>query len=204
MDYQKELDNLITNLDYRPRLLLHSCCAPCSSYTLLYLSNYFDITVFYYNPNIDPYDEYLLRVREQKHFIQAINEEYGKNISFIDCDYDDNDYYNCIKEYTNEREGGKRCFLCYEYRLRKTAIFASLNGYDYFCTTLSISPYKNATWINEISSSLSKEYNIGYLPSDFKKRNGYKESIELSKKYKLYRQDYCGCKYSKRSTKDEE
>lgn len=199
MNYQKELDNLIAEFvkkESRPRLFIHSCCAPCSSYVLEYLSNYFEITIFYYNPNIYPQDEYIKRVEEQKNLIQAM--PLSSEVKFLEGEYKPEDYYNTVRGLEQEAEGGKRCFACYELRLREAARQASLGGFDYFTTTLSISPYKNAEKLNEIGEMLAKEYGVAYLPSDFKKKNGYKRSIELSKEYGLYRQDYCGCIYSGR------
>lgn len=190
-NYQKVLDETLNNLKTKKKLLLHSCCGPCSSYVLTYLKKYFDITVYYYNPNIYPKEEYEKRVQTQK---QIINEL--KDITFIEAPYDEEDYYNFVKGYENEKEGGKRCNLCFLYRLEKTAKYAKENNFDYFTTTLSVSPYKNSEVLNKIGNILEKKYNIKYLYSDFKKKEGYKTSIELSKKYNLYRQHYCGCKYS--------
>ncbi|MDD3172381.1 MAG: epoxyqueuosine reductase QueH [Herbinix sp.] len=202
MNYQKELDNLINELvlkKHRPKLFIHSCCAPCSSYVLEYLSNYFQITVFYYNPNIYPELEYIRRIEEQQNLIKAMPLQ--SEVQFIQGEYHPDDYYLSVKGLEEEIEGGKRCFVCYELRLREAAKLASAKGFDYFTTTLSISPYKNAEKLGEIGEILAKEYGISYLPSDFKKKNGYKRSIELSKEYDLYRQDYCGCVYSKRDRK---
>lgn len=198
INYQKVLESLLENLvknEEVPRLLLHSCCAPCSSYVLEYLSNYFEITVFYYNPNIYPKEEYLKRVEEQKQFISAIKTKH--EVKFIEGKYDSDRFYEMAKGLESEKEGGARCFKCYELRLREAVIMASEGNYDYFTTTLSISPYKNAKKLNEIGEKLSKEYGVNYLFSDFKKKNGYKRSIELSTEYNLYRQDYCGCVFSK-------
>ncbi len=197
INYQKQLDDLIKGIDtkYAPTLFLHSCCAPCSSYVLEYLSGIFKITVFYYNPNIYPAEEYYKRVDEQKKFIAKLNVK--NKIDFIEGDYVQQDFYACIKGLENIPEGGERCFACYKLRLEETARLASELGFDYFTTTLSISPYKNALKLNEISAQLSKIYDVKNLPSDFKKKNGYKRSIELSENYGLYRQDYCGCVFSK-------
>ncbi len=198
INYQKELDKIINKIkgeDSLPSLLLHSCCAPCSSYTIEYLSDYFSITVLYYNPNISPTEEYEKRKTEQ---IRLINSMTVKNkVSFMDCDYDSSEFFKIAQGYEHCREGGERCFRCYRLRLEKTAELARENNFDYFCTTLSISPLKNAQKINEIGFELSKKYGISWLPSDFKKREGYKRSIELSKEYNLYRQNFCGCVYSK-------
>lgn len=191
INYQKVLDETLNNLKTKKKLLLHSCCGPCSSYVLTYLKKYFDISVYYYNPNIYPKEEYEKRVQTQK---QIINEL--KDITFIEAPYDEEDYYNFVKGYEKEKEGGKRCNLCFLYRLEKTAKYAKENNFDYFTTTLSVSPYKNSEMLNKIGGILEEKYNIKYLYSDFKKKEGYKTSIELSKKYNLYRQHYCGCKYS--------
>lgn len=199
MNYQKELEkviNDIVNKNETPTLLLHSCCAPCSSYVLEYLSNYFKITIFYYNPNISPKEEFDKRIEEQK---RLINELPVKNkVEFIEGKYDNDKYEDSIKGLEQEKEGGSRCHICYRLRLEETAKIAKETGFDYFTTTLSISPYKNAKVLNEIGEELGKIYNISYLYADFKKRDGYKRSIELSRIYNLYRQDYCGCEYSKR------
>lgn len=200
-NYQKELDKLISNIaeDKRsPSLLLHSCCAPCSSYVLEYLSEYFDIALFYYNPNIYPPIEYEKRVNEQRYFIEELNKRAKNKISFIEGKYDCERFYEMARGLENMREGGERCFRCYELRLREAAILARELELDYFTTTLSISPMKNAQKLNEIGERLADEYNVVYLTSDFKKKNGYKRSIELSKEYNLYRQDYCGCVFSAR------
>ena len=199
MNFSKMLDKeleLISENRKKVSLLLHSCCAPCSSYVISYLNKYFDITVLYYNPNIYPYEEYLKRKNEQ---IRLINEmDHVNNLSIIDCDYDNDKYERLIKGLENEKEGGSRCHICYKLRLEKTAMMASDGNYDYFSTTLTVSPYKNSKILNEIGESLAVKYNIKWLYSDFKKKDGYKKSVELSKKYNLYRQDYCGCIYSKR------
>lgn len=191
MNYQVELDKIIQSLDYRPKLLMHSCCAPCSSYCITYLKDYFDITILYYNPNIEPFEEYLKRKEEQKRLCEIL----GVNI--MDCDYDNESFRNMVKGLENEKEGGLRCFSCYELRLRKTAELAK--DFDYFTTTLTVSPYKNSNKINEIGIKLESIYGVKYLVSDFKKKEGYKKSIELSKKYNLYRQNFCGCIYSKKA-----
>lgn len=202
MNYQKDLDNLIDRLvkeERRPKLLIHSCCAPCSSYVLEYLSKHFDITIFYYNPNIHPEEEYIRRVEEQQNLVREM--PLKSEVHFIQGEYRPQDYYEKVKGLEAEPEGGKRCFVCYELRLREAAKLAAEEGFDYFTTTLSISPYKNAEKLNEIDNKLAQEYKVLYLPSDFKKKNGYKRSIELSKEYNLYRQDYCGCAFSLRDRK---
>lgn len=197
-NYQLLLDETIEKIKAEkkvPHLLLHSCCAPCSSYVLEYLSEYFEITVFYYNPNIYPNEEYQKRMEEQRNFIFKLNPKHP--ISFMVANYDPETFYHLTKGLEKEPEGGKRCYICYKLRMEEAATIAKTNHFDYFTTTLSLSPYKNAEWINEIGESLEKQYHISYLYSDFKKRNGYKRSIELSKEYQLYRQDYCGCSFSK-------
>lgn len=188
----KELDSL----KERKKLLLHSCCAPCSSWVITFLTKYFDITILYYNPNIAPIEEYNKRKKEQIRLINEID-KIGK-IDIIDCDYDNDIYEDKIKGYEECPERGERCTICFNLRLEKTAKLAKKNNYDYFCSTLSVSPYKNANLINKIGVELQDKYNIKWLYSDFKKNDGYKNSIELSKKYNLYRQDYCGCIYSQR------
>lgn len=197
-NYQKELEKQIQELEKEgrvPTLLLHSCCAPCSSYVLEYLSNYFSITVFYYNPNIFPEEEFEKRIHEQKMLIEKLPAKH--NISFLAGPYDSEKFYAMEKGLEMVPEGGERCFKCYELRLRESAQIAQEGGFDYFTTTLSISPLKNAKKLNEIGERLAEEYGVKYLNSDFKKKNGYKRSTELSKEYGLYRQDYCGCVYSK-------
>ena len=196
INYHKKLEEIIKNLDYTPKLLLHSCCAPCSSYVLSFLTKYFDITILYYNPNIEPIEEYEKRKEEEKRLIKEIDKV--NSIDIIDCDWDNNKFKSISLGLENEPERGKRCYLCYELRMDKTASVAKEKGYDFFSTTLTVSPYKNSNWINEIGYTLEDKYNIKYLCSDFKKDNGYKKSIELSKKYNLYRQNYCGCIYSKK------
>lgn len=203
-NYQKELDKILDQLTKDEskkgqRLLMHSCCAPCSSYVLEYLRQYFRITVFYYNPNISMESEYRKRVEEQKRLIAAYNmqSEKGYLIEVIEGDYEPMAFYEIAKGLEQCPEGGERCFACYELRLKKTAMLASTKQFDCFSTTLTISPLKNAGKLNEIGEALAQEYNIPWLVSDFKKKNGYKRSIELSAEYDLYRQDYCGCIYSK-------
>ena len=195
VNYQKKLEELVQNLDYTPKLLLHSCCAPCSSRCIEFLSNYFDITILYYNPNISPEEEYDKRKKEQIKFINEFNS--NNKLDYMDVEYDYNDFLKISKGLEHIPEGGERCFKCYNLRLEKTAILAKENDYDYFGTTLTVSPYKNSQKLNQIGEELSNKYNIKFLYSDFKKNEGYKRSIELSKIYNLYRQDYCGCIYSK-------
>lgn len=205
VNYQKELDKLILELKKEekvPRLLLHSCCAPCSSYVLEYLSQYFEVTVFYYNPNIYPESEYTKRVLEQQKLISEMRFKYP--VTFIAGNYDSEKFYNMARGLENVKEGGERCFKCYELRLREAAKVAKNGEYDFFTTTLSISPLKNAQKLNEIGMLLAEEYGIEYLLSDFKKKNGYKRSVELSEQYGLYRQDYCGCVFSMKERKEAE
>lgn len=204
INYQKELDKIIERItaeNTTPTLLLHSCCAPCSSYVLSYLAEYFSITVFYYNPNIYPENEYLYRVGEVKRLIEELPVK--NKISFVEGKYEPDRFFEMSKGYENEKEGGERCFKCYELRLKEAALIAENGGFDYFTTTLSISPHKNAEKLNEIGQKCA----VGkarYLPSDFKKKNGFKESIRLSEKYNLYRQNYCGCVFSKRDLSETE
>lgn len=201
INYDKELERLICNLGDRvPNLLLHSCCAPCSSYVIEYLSFYFNISIYYYNPNIYPKEEYLKRKSEQIRLIKSLKSK--NKLDIIDCDYDNLIYEEKIKGLENEEERGKRCTVCFNLRLDRTALKTKELNYDYFGTTLTVSPYKNSKLINEIGLSLEEKYNIKYLISDFKKKNGYKRSIELSSKYNLYRQNFCGCKYSIRAKLD--
>ena len=203
INYQKELDKITNSLGDRvPRLLLHSCCAPCSSYTLEYLSRYFEITVYYYNPNISPKSEFDKRFAEQKRLIASLPAKH--KIELIEGEYSYDDFLQIAKGYENIREGGERCFRCYRLRLEQTAKLAKEQGFDYFCTTLSISPLKNSQKINEIGFDTAKKYGVEWLPSDFKKKEGYKRSIELSKEYSLYRQNFCGCVFSKKETSDEQ
>lgn len=201
-NYHKLCLEEISKFTSPKKILLHSCCGPCSSYVITFLSNYFDITILYYNPNIAPIEEYLKRKEEQ---IRLINSIKTKNkLDFLDCDYDNNLYNEAISGFEQCKEGGNRCSICFNLRLEKTAILAKNNNYDYFGSTLTVSPHKNAKMINEIGEKISKKYNIKWLYSDFKKNEGYKQSIELSKKYNLYRQDYCGCIYSIRSKEKQE
>ena len=202
MNYQKELDRLIERLKKEekvPSLLLHSCCAPCSSYVLEYLSDYFNITVFYYNPNIFPESEYTKRILEQQMLIGEMKVK--RPVLFIAGHYDKERFYEMARGMEHLKEGGERCLKCYELRLREAAKIAKEGGFEYYTTTLSISLLKNADRLNEIGTRLANEYGVKYLQSDFKKRNGYKRSIELSKEFGLYRQDYCGCEFSIRNVK---
>ena len=196
-NYDKLMQEIIEKnqeLEMVPTLLLHTCCAPCSSAVIERLSKYFHITVFYYNPNIEPLEEYVKRKEEQKRFLSEVTTPYP--INFLDCDYEHEEFIKLSKGLEKEKEGGPRCLKCYHLRLLKTAQKAHELHFDYFGTSLTVSPYKNAQALNQIGEELQKEFNIKYLYSDFKKRNGYKRSIELSKEYHLYRQDYCGCFFS--------
>lgn len=197
INYQKELDKLIikfTEEGQVPSLLLHSCCAPCSSYCIEYLSQFFYVTVFYYNPNIYPDEEYYHRVKEQQRFIKEFPTKYP--VKFIEGDYDKSSFYEIAKGLEKEPEKGKRCHRCYDLRLRRTATIAKEKGFDFFSTTLTISPMKDSQVLNEIGASIGTELGVDWLYSDFKKREGYKRSTEISKEYDMYRQDYCGCVYS--------
>lgn len=206
MNYQIELEKVLKTKDnIGKRLFLHSCCAPCSSYVLEYLRKYFRITVFYYNPNISEEEEYQKRVKEQIRFIHEMNaQKDGFLIEFIEGDYEPELYFKCIKGYEQCKEGGERCNICFDLRLSTTAEEARKRDFDFFATTLTISPLKNAERINEIGFAMQDKYSISYLPSDFKKKNGYKRSIELSKEYDLYRQNFCGCVFSKIQAQDKE
>ena len=194
INYQKKLEELVSTFTSKPTLLLHSCCGPCSTRVIDYLKDYFEITVFYYNPNIEPIEEYLHRKSEQ---IRFINEYKESKINFLDCDYDNEAFKKIAVGLENVPEGGSRCNKCFYLRLKKTAEVAKTNKYDYFGTTLTVSPHKNSSIINEIGEHISNEVGINYIYGDFKKQDGYKKSIELSKVYNLYRQDYCGCLYGK-------
>ena len=200
-NYQLKLENILNENDSPKKLFLHSCCGPCSSYVIEYLSNYFEITIYYYNPNIYEKTEFNKRLEEQKRIVRELPTKY--KVDVIEGNFDNDRYEDIIKGLETEPEGGSRCYKCYKLRMEETAKMAKKLGYDYFTTTLSISPYKNANWINEIGEELEKEYDIKYLYADFKKKNGYKRSIELSRIYNLYRQDYCGCKYSIRNKIEE-
>ncbi len=229
INYQKELEKVLAGLpDRKRRLFLHSCCAPCSSYCLEYLRQYFAVTVFYYNPNISMPEEYRHRVEEQKRLIAALNAqareagaraesapgrggeapnaqaEVFSQIRFVEGPYEPEVYFRRVKGLEDCPEGGERCFACYELRLREAAKLAKEGDYDFFTTTLTISPLKNADKLNEIGQRVGAEYGVTYLPSDFKKKGGYQRSIELSREYGLYRQDYCGCVFSKAQRKGQE
>lgn len=198
-NFQKELEKIIEENEKNgvvPSLLLHSCCAPCSSYCLEYLSNHFKITVLYYNPNLYPSEEYERRVGEQRKLVSALPAKYP--ISLVEMKGDPQEFFNAVKGLENTGEGGERCFACFRLRLEKAARYAKKKNFDYFTTTLTISPLKNAQKLNEIGEAAGEKFGVSHLPSDFKKKNGYKRSVELSKLYELYRQDYCGCVFSKK------
>ena len=198
LNYQKELDRVIEanqRLGIVPRLLLHVCCAPCSSYCLEYLSNYFDITVYYYNPNISKKKEYEYRLSEEKRFISI--KEFKYPVKLTESEYRPEDFFAAVKGLEKEPEGGARCKECFRLRLEASAKKAKEQGFDYFTTTLTISPLKNAALLNEIGAEMGERYGVKWLYSDFKKKEGYKRSIELSKEFDLYRQNYCGCVFSR-------
>ena len=211
MNYQKQLEEVIKQeKNNRKKLLLHSCCAPCSSYVLEYLREYFDITVFFYNPNISNGLEYEKRLQEEKRLIEAYNEqvesgnfekmnstENASTIKIMEVGYEPSEFYEAVKGYEQCKEGGERCYKCFELRLGKSAKIAKEGGFDYFTTTLTISPLKNADWLNEIGRLEGEKEGVLFLPSDFKKKDGYKRSIQLSRDFELYRQDFCGCGFSK-------
>ena len=202
-NYQRELETVIKENESKsrvPRLLLHSCCAPCSSYVLEYLSDYFEITVFYYNPNISPAEEYEKRAAEQQHLIRELPAKHP--IHLVVGAYEPERFYAVSRGLEMVPEGGERCFQCFRLRLEEAAKMAAEGGFDYFATTLTISPLKNAQKLNEIGEELSELYKVEHLPSDFKKKNGYKRSVELSALYGLYRQNYCGCVFSKRDAEE--
>lgn len=199
MNFQVKCDEILQSIQERgekPSLLLHACCAPCSSYVLEYLSNYFNITILYYNPNIYPLEEYQRRLEELKRFLKECS--FASSVFLKETRYVTEEYDEAIKGLENLGEKSRRCYACYSLRMEEACKYAALHQFDYFTTTLSISPYKNSEWINEIGSKLEEKYSVLYLYADFKKKNGYKRSLELSKDYHLYRQDYCGCEYSKK------
>lgn len=203
INYQKELEKEINKIQKEnkvPKLLLHACCAPCSSYVLEYLSEYFEITVMFYNPNISTLSEYDHRADELIRLVKEMDLKH--KVSVVIEPYNSEEFYNIAKGYEECIEGGERCFRCYELRLKKAAEYAATNKFDYFTTTLSISPLKNSEKLNSIGKKLSDMYDIPYLFSDFKKKDGYKRSVELSAKYELYRQNFCGCIYSKKDGQD--
>ncbi len=196
MNYSIVLENTLKNLDSKKKLLLHACCAPCSSYVIEYLTNYFDITILYYNPNIDTSEEFNHRLSELERFVKEFKTK--NKVEVISLGYNNKEYLDVVKGLEQEKEGGKRCIECFKLRLEASALYAKENNFDYFTTTLTISPLKSSKLLNEIGHDLENKYHIKYLYSDFKKKEGYKRSIVLSHEYNLYRQDYCGCKFSKR------
>lgn len=202
MNYQLKLERILEeNKEKTPTLLLHSCCAPCSSYVLEYLTNFFQITILFYNPNISQEEEYLKRLNELKRLIEEL--PHSNKIEIIDGRYEPKEFFDITRGLEDLKEGSERCFKCYRLRMEEGAKYAKENNFDYFTTTLSISPHKNAEKLNEIGEELQTKYQVNYLYADFKKKGGYQRSIELSKKYNLYRQDYCGCIYSKRDREKE-
>ncbi|MGN0987997.1 MAG: epoxyqueuosine reductase QueH [Otoolea sp.] len=204
-NYQKEMEKVLEAVQKEgkvPRLFLHSCCAPCSSYVLEYLSQYFQITVFYYNPNISPQEEYEERTEEVKRLIRELPAVHP--IHFVEGTYHPEEFYEAVKGHEEDPEGGERCGICFRLRLSEAARLAKEGGYDWFTTTLTISPLKNAARLNEIGEEMGAKYGVRFLNSDFKKKNGYKRSTELSAQYHLYRQNYCGCVFSKREAAQRE
>lgn len=193
VNYNREMENIIENLTEKKTLLLHSCCGPCSTAVLKRLTDHFDISIYFYNPNIYPESEFYKRAETQKDVIAKV----GGNIKLIVGSYEEDKYFESVKGLEDLGEGSLRCKNCYEFRLREAARYAKAHNFDYFTTTLSVSPYKNAAWINEIGRESEEEVGVKFLYADFKKKEGYKESIVLSKQYNLYRQNYCGCKFSK-------
>lgn len=196
INYDKQFNEITKNLSNKPTLLLHSCCAPCSTLCIDRLKPFFDLTIFYYNPNMSDASEYEKRKNEQIRYIEHLN-SLGDNIKFIEIGFCQDDYRTIAKGLENEPEGGKRCYLCYKLRLAKTFELAQNRGFNYFCSTLSVSPYKNADWLNKIGLSLETN-DTKWLPTDFKKREGYKISRQMARGQNLYEQNYCGCIYSKR------
>lgn len=193
LNYDKLMMQTIKGLSCKPKLLLHSCCAPCSTACIERLLPFFDLTVYYYNPNIDGVEEFLKRANEQKRLCESLS------VKFVEEKFCPEEFYGFVKGLEDAIEGGDRCTKCFNLRLKKTAEFAKQEGFDYFTTTLTVSPLKNADKINEIGLSIEREIGVKFLPSDFKKRGGYQRSVELSKEYNLYRQNYCGCVFSKRT-----
>ena len=197
-NYSRELDALIEKNRIErvsPKLMLHACCACCASYVLEYLSSHFEIYLLFCNPNITEVDEYRYRYSELKRLVSEMG--LSDKVKFVECEYQPDVYLDAVSGYEDAKEGGSRCGICFDMRLKTTALFAKEYGCDYFATTLTISPLKNASYINSIGQRISKDFGVEYLPSDFKKKNGYKRSIELSHEYNLYRQNYCGCVFSK-------
>lgn len=208
INYQKKLDEILKTInpaEKKPSLLLHACCGPCSSYVIEYLSSFFDITIFYYNPNIYPPAEYERRLSELKNFLPRFPPAVNKKVRLVEDSYEPKDFFEATnalneKELQTEPEKGIRCMRCYEFRMKKAYKYAVENNFDWFCTTLSISPFKDSVMINEIGEELEEKNSTRFLTSDFKKKGGFLRSLELSAEYGLYRQDYCGCIYSKKNT----
>ena len=197
INYQNVLLEIVANFKEKPRLLLHSCCGPCSTEVINFLKDYFLITVYYYNPNIEPIEEYNKRKQEQIRFIEEFNKTSQDKVEFLDCDYANEDFKEIAKNLETEKEGGARCHKCYYLRLKKTALKAKENNFEYFGTTLTVSPYKSSEVVNKLGEKIEAEVNVKYIYGDFKKNNGYQKSIMYSKQYNLYRQNYCGCLYGK-------
>lgn len=204
INYQKELEKILATIDKntKPSLLLHACCGPCSSYVIEYLASFFDITIFYYNPNIYPSEEYFRRLDELKNFLPRFPAAVDNNVKIVEANYNPQEFYDAVDVANNpdlktEPERGERCRRCYEFRLKKSFDYAVQNGFDFFTTTLSISPYKDAEKINTIGYTFVSTDKTNYLPADFKKKSGFLRSTQISKEYGLYRQDYCGCVFSK-------
>ena len=194
-NYDKVFEDIAKSSAGEKSLLLHACCAPCASHCLEKTAFAFKTSAYFYNPNITSEEEFLKRLNELKKFVATV---YGNSVSVIETEHSKQDFYTRIKGLEMEKERGKRCYVCYKLRLEETAKYAKTHGYDYFATTLTLSPHKNADWLNEIGFELEKEYGVKYLPTDFKKQNGYLNSIKLSEQYNLYRQDFCGCEFSKK------
>ncbi len=204
-NYQKEMERVLESIQDKkelPTLFLHSCCAPCSSYVLEYLSRYFQITVFYYNPNISPREEYEERTAEVERFIKEFSAE--TPVRFVEGEYCPEKFYAAVSGHEQDREGGARCEICFRMRLEEAARLAAEGGYDWYTTTLTISPLKNADLLNALGNEMGRKYGVRFLSSDFKKKNGYRRSVELSRQYGLYRQNYCGCVFSKRDSERRE
>ncbi|MBR2860431.1 MAG: epoxyqueuosine reductase QueH [Clostridia bacterium] len=195
MNFQLEQENIISKLDHVPTLLLHSCCGPCSSHCLEVLSKHFSVTVLWYNPNIQPAEEFNLRLQNQEKLLKSLQTQ--NPVKLLVTDYNPNEFFEVANGLEEEKEGGARCEKCFRLRLEKTAQIAKESGFEFFTTTLTVSPHKNAELLNQLGYEIAEKYGINFLPADFKKKNGYKRSIELSKQFDLYRQNYCGCVYSK-------
>ena len=202
INYETVLLDLVKEFDHKPTLLLHSCCGPCSTQVIDFLKDYFKITIYYYNPNIEPFEEYEKRKKEQIRFINEFNQQNDYQINYLDCDYANQDFKKIAMGLEKEKEGGARCSKCFYLRLKKTAEEAKKQSFEYFGTTLTVSPHKNSQVINKIGEKIALEEQIPFIYGDFKKHNGYQKSIIFSKEYNLYRQDYCGCLYGKDNNND--